>query len=450
MRLEKFLSKARIIELKSLDYSEALDELLLTLTDRQLGSATRKEILKNLNEREQNISTYLGNSVCMPHLRVPSLKQEFIFVVGRCEQGLRYQGDDEYLNVRVVFLVLSNTDDDTYLKVLANVARIFAEHETIVKMTSAKTKRLFKDSVYEAFIGPDGERERVRRQNRSFLTEADKIAKDSKCTAVVIMGDTFVNGIKLSGYFKGMRIVLVGERAGDANYEGVSEIVNVRSFSNQRLGQLKSAVLVALSKGIIKFDDKICCIGGLKGSNKIDALVVLDVHSEFSQLYLTKEHAVPAGVKPEVVERIVDIATELSIEGREGKPVGCLFVIGNPEEIKPFVKPLVLNPFYGYKPEDRNILSPFMDETVKEFSLIDGAFVISGTGVLEVAGGLIHTPDFNLKLPGGLGARHAAAYSISLAADCLAFVVSSSTGLITMFRKGQMLSINEVKGANKG
>ena len=111
--------------------------------------------------------------------------------------------------------------------------------------------------------------------------------------------------------------------------------------------------------------------------------------------------------------------------------------------LKPHLKQLILNPFYGYKPEDRNVLNPFMDETVKEYSLIDGAFIIDGKGILESAGSLIHTPDFKLQLPGGLGARHAAAYAISLMADCISLVVSSSTGQITLFRKGQMMPISE-------
>ena len=163
---------------------------------------------------------------------------------------------------------------------------------------------------------------------------------------------------------------------------------------------------------------------------------------EFSDIFVSQK-ILPECVKPEVIERILDIATELSVEGREGKPVGCIFVIGDVEELKPHLKQLILNPFYGYKPEDRNVLNPFMDETVKEYSLIDGAFIIDGKGILESAGSLIHTPDFKLQLPGGLGARHAAAYAISLMADCISLVVSSSTGQITLFRKGQMMPISE-------
>ena len=84
-----------------------------------------------------------------------------------------------------------------------------------------------------------------------------------------------------------------------------------------------------------------------------------------------------------------------------------------------------------------------MDETVKEFSSIDGAFIIRGDGVLESAGTLIHTPEYQHTLPGGLGARHAAAAAITKVADCLAIVVSSSTGQVTLFREGEMLPLVE-------
>ena len=201
--------------------------------------------------------------------------------------------------------------------------------------------------------------------------------------------------------------------------------------------------MIGLTRGTFGVKEKICCLGGVRDSNLIDTIVMLDIGKEFSNVFIGQKNMLPEGVTPEVLERVLDIATELSVEGREGKPVGCIFVIGSAEKLKPHLKQLILNPFYGYKPEDRNVLNPFMDETVKEYSLIDGAFIIDSSGVLEAAGALIHTPDFKLQLPGGLGARHAAAYSISLMADCISIVVSSSTGQITLFRKGQMLPITE-------
>ena len=145
----------------------------------------------------------------------------------------------------------------------------------------------------------------------------------------------------------------------------------------------------------------------------------------------------------EVLERVVAVATELAVEGREGKPVGCLFVIGDTSSVEKLTKPLVLNPFYGYKEEDRNILNPFMDETVKEFSSIDGAFVIRGDGVVVSAGSLIQATDIEHTLPSGLGSRHAAGAAVSVATQAIAIVVSSSTGQVTLFRRGVMLPLME-------
>jgi DNA integrity scanning protein DisA with diadenylate cyclase activity len=136
-------------------------------------------------------------------------------------------------------------------------------------------------------------------------------------------------------------------------------------------------------------------------------------------------------------------SAELAVEGREGRPVGCLFVVGDTEKVKTLTKPLVLNPFYGYKEEDRNILNPFMDETVKEFSSIDGSFIIRGDGVVESAGSLIQATDSTHELPSGLGSRHAAAAAISVAANCISIVVSSSTSQVTLFRRGVMLPLTE-------
>jgi DNA integrity scanning protein DisA with diadenylate cyclase activity len=65
--------------------------------------------------------------------------------------------------------------------------------------------------------------------------------------------------------------------------------------------------------------------------------------------------------------------------------------------------------------------------------------------VVEAAGALIQAADYNHALPSGLGSRHAAAAAISVAADCIALTVSSSTGQVTLFRRGVMMSLTEKK-----
>jgi DNA integrity scanning protein DisA with diadenylate cyclase activity len=278
-----------------------------------------------------------------------------------------------------------------------------------------------------------------------MLREADRLARGSGCAAVMIFGDTFVSGFEPGAWFPKTKAILVTRNLVEPGDDprGFAEVIQVRSFSSQRMAQLRSAVLVALTRGTIKFTDRVCCVDGITGSNQFDTVVVLDVEREFASLRVGQADLLPADVKPEVLERVVAVATELAVEGREGRPVGCLFVVGDAERVAKLTKPLVLNPFYGYKEEDRNILSPFMDETVKEFSTIDGAFLLRGDGVVESAGSLIQATDSDHALPSGLGSRHAAAAAISVAADCISVVVSSSTGQVALFRRGVMLPLTE-------
>jgi len=59
------------------------------------------------------------------------------------------------------------------------------------------------------------------------------------------------------------------------------------------------------------------------------------------------------------------------------------------------------------------------------------------------AGSLVQAADNNHDLPPGLGSRHAAAAAISVATDCIAIAVSSSTGQVTLFRRGVLLPLVE-------
>ncbi len=452
MRLNRFLSKKRIVEIQSTSLEGAIKELLATIPEKIMTDANKRTALANILEREKSMSTYLGNGVCMPHTRIKGLKQKYIFAVGRCPNGLTFSGsiDDTYAKTRTLFLLLSDEDVDSYLNVLNTLSRSLSEDRVAEKLNATSNLKEFSELVIKAFSPnkkENTEKEKAGKNanevkiNATTSRSAAKIAKMLKCNAVLLQGDVFENIPNLAKYFGNQNVVVMTERAA-LPISDSWEIINVRTFSDERFSQLKSAVIIGLTRGIFKITDRICCVGGMKDSNLLDSIIVLDVAKHFSEVFSQKD-LLPSNIKPEVLERIIELATELSVEGREGKPVGCLFIIGDKDELKPHLKQLILNPFSGYKPEDRNILNPFMDETVKEYSLIDGAFIIDENGIIISAGTLIHTPDFKLQLPGGLGARHAAAYSISLMTDSIAIVVSSSTGYITMFRKGQAIPLSE-------
>jgi DNA integrity scanning protein DisA with diadenylate cyclase activity/mannitol/fructose-specific phosphotransferase system IIA component (Ntr-type) len=444
MRLDKIIARSRIIDLRSLTLEAALEELL-DVCIAKFPDLKRESILKGLLARETTMTTYLGFGVALPHVRVKTPRR-FILAIGRSRAGMRHHGAMSGERVHLIIMLIAGESARDTLQVLASIGRLVREREIVDSFVDAPDL----DTLYERLLGGFGGMRPIQAQqnrvNRLMFRQAEHVARGAGCSATMVFGDTFIGGIEPAALRPRLKTILVTRNPiepgeGGSNF---TDTIQVRSFSSQRMAQLRSALLVALTRGLISFNDRICCIGGITGSNQFDTIVVAEIEREFQTLLSgPSTDLLPEDVKPEVLERVLAVATELAVEGREGRPVGCLFVVGDTAKVEEFTKPLVLNPFFGYKEEDRNILNPFMDETVKEYSSIDGAFVIRGDGVVEAAGSLVQATGNGVTLPSGLGSRHAAAAAISVAANCIAIAVSSSTGQVTLFRRGVMLPLTE-------
>lgn len=446
MRLDQYISPSRILDLQSETVEGAFAELLRVALPRR-SPVERAGLQAELLERERQLSTCLGNQVALPHLRL-RLRRPYIFVLGRCRKGLTDERLADYENVRLVVLLLAAEGQRDYLNVLASIARLFRERSMVEQILQPCALEEFRERVMLGFGSLLAKPSRQQlKTNRLFLREAERVAKTTRANALLVFADTFAGGA-WGGHHPDFRTILVTEHPRE-RHDGdrFAAVLEVRSPARQRLSQLRPALLVGLSRGSIEAADRLCCLGGVPGSNQFDTLVLVDVEREFSTVLARHTGLLPTGVKVEVLERMLSIATELAVEGREGRPVGCLFVLGDAEKVLTMIKPLVLNPFHGYKRDEKNVLNPFMDETVKELSSIDGAFVIDGDGTLMTAGSLIHAPaEFYRDLPSGLGSRHSAGAAISRAAECIAVVVSASTGQVTLFRHGTMIPMIDKQG----
>lgn len=447
MKLEKIIARSRIIDLRSTDMRGALTELL-AVSAAKFPDLKQESLLRGLMQRESTMTTYLGSGVALPHVRV-KMGRRYILAIGRSREGIHNENTVGEEKIHLIFMLLADEKARDYLQLLASIARLLKDDELIRVLRQAPTTGDVFDGLVAGFGGILAKpvQAQQNRINRLMIREADRVAKGASCGAIMVFGDTFVGGIEPGAWFPKSKTILVTRNLVEMEEEegNFAGVIQVRSYSQRRLAQLRSAMFVALTRGMISFNDRVCCVGGIAGSNQFDTVVIVDVEREFQTLLTGHADLMPDDVKPEVLERVIAIATELAVEGREGKPVGCLFVLGDASKVEKLIKPLVLNPFYGYKEEDRNILSPFMDETVKEFSSIDGAFIIRGDGVVSSAGSLIQAADVDHILPSGLGSRHAAAAAISVATECISIVVSSSTGQVTLFRRGVMLPLTEKK-----
>lgn len=217
------------------------------------------------------------------------------------------------------------------------------------------------------------------------------------------------------------------------------EILNVPDVRLDRAGQINLAALLALSNDLITAQDAVIILVGSKGK-PIDTLRVVQPDEGFSLVKALGKGRSKKAVRRVVFQRVISIALELSTEGREGKPVGSFFVIGDATKVDEHSEQLIMNPFRGYPEDMRSILDDRIIETVKEFSTIDGAFVIRGDGVVLSAGTLIQAALVDEDLPKGLGARHAAAAGITRLTNAVAITVSESDGTVRIWRKGKMVT----------
>ena len=445
MLIRRLLIPSRIVDLKSQDLQSAMAELL-GLCQLKPSEVDAGMLLEKLIQRERAFPTRVNNSIAVPHVRAP-IKQKYIFAVGRSLNGLAVSPGGDGGKVCFVFLIVASDKEKSYHTMLTTLARALSEEKVEERLRGAVSLQAFRTEVAAIAKGVSSQTSFfVRRSNQLILRKAEEIARGVACAQMLLFADTFSSSVRVgwtSG--RGIRTTIVTQHPGETNMDGDEpEAIVVRAFAGNRLSQLRSALLVGLMRGIIKPNERVCCVGGRPNSNKLDFILAVDVANEFPSILSSRGSTLlPSNVKPEVFERALGIATELAIEGREGKPVGCILVIGDHEKIKPYIKPLILNPFFGYNAEDRNILSPFMDETVKELSSIDGAFIINGDGVIESAGSMLTVHENMYTLPGGLGTRHAAAAAITKAADCVSIVVSSSTGQVTLFRRGEPLRLHD-------
>jgi len=216
--------------------------------------------------------------------------------------------------------------------------------------------------------------------------------------------------------------------------------VTVPDINMTRAGQVKAAVLVCLVRGILKKGDRVVCLTGVSGSRSIDTLFVLNLGTEPELFSLFDSPTLMGEVLPEVFERVLTLATQLAVEGREGRPVGSLFVLGDSERVLAQSRSLVLNPFQGHPESQRNILDPALAETIKEFAALDGAFIVRADGVVLTAGTQLVPATPYSRLPAGLGTRHAAAADITATTASLSVCISQSTGTVSVFRSGQMVT----------
>ena len=283
----------------------------------------------------------------------------------------------------------------------------------------------------------------MKQQNRMMVEAACAVAKKTRSRGVLLYADMIEDYDALAkiGEEKQVELILAIKDLGSFQEASLvfKKVLRIPDVPLGRINQIKMAIIQALSKGLVRKGDKWVCISGIPQSKVLDNLLILEFGTEFEMIASSDLPVISEIVMPEVFDALLTLALEISIEGKEGrKPVGTIFVLGKHKDVLKFSHPMVINPFQGYPEEERNILDPRLKETVKEFSSIDGAFILREDGVILAAGRHLDASGENIEIPLGLGSRHRAAAGITSLTDALAIVVSEETGGVRIFHHGKI------------
>jgi DNA integrity scanning protein DisA with diadenylate cyclase activity len=142
---------------------------------------------------------------------------------------------------------------------------------------------------------------------------------------------------------------------------------------------------------------------------------------------------------PEVLEPLIGLAVEIAREGREGRRIGTLFMLGDADAVLARSRPLILDPLSGHPESSRHIADPNLRGTIKELAQLDGGFVVGRDGVVLSACRYLDAATAQVDVPLGLGSRHIAAANMSAVTNSVGIVVSESS-VVRLFCHGHLVA----------
>ncbi|MDO8494783.1 MAG: diadenylate cyclase [Deltaproteobacteria bacterium] len=284
--------------------------------------------------------------------------------------------------------------------------------------------------------------------NEFLIKTAFAAAAKSKAKTVMIYVDLLDNLIYKGRFNKKLKIFLLTRKKSleleDTNPDSLKNhcqgIITLPKVAMSRKGMIQLATTTAISLDYIQSNEKVVYAVGSTESECLDHLQIFDPGSDSEFVSGKGMKPIAEDILPEVFQATLHLSLELAQKGREGKPVGTIFVVGDSDKVLTLTKQMIINPFKGYDETERNILSPSLKETIREFSTIDGAFIINGDGIILTAGCYLGASSQDTNLPQGLGARHMAAAGITSLTNAVAFVISESSGDVRVFKNGKIIT----------
>ena len=360
--------KAVILK-KNMRKDSALDKLM-NEASRCSEVLSISEIRRLVEDRENIATTLVSDNIAFPHAVKQGIDESTI-IIGVSPQQILWSQPNQYVRLIVLFA----GGNKQHLRSMAAMAKLLRNPVILKEILNIRNQTELINIVQKNLLSDNNQSEIESRKegNIALLKAAVLLQSELKNSSLAVIDDVFSsNALAISWYahFDGYILTSQKKKLPVTNnklqkiFIPNTEIVFVEN-------ELKRLTMEKYFKDI----DSLIIMYGESTSNALTSIRIANLKSRDEIKFIED---IPYNVS----QRVLQLAREIGSEGREGKPVGCLFVIGSEEILHGFTHQLIVNPFTGYPEEERNIIDPSLEETIKEFSKIDGAFIIKPDGTV--------------------------------------------------------------------
>lgn len=281
---------------------------------------------------------------------------------------------------------------------------------------------------------------------------AVRMAKTDEIDALLVLLEGPTEWQKLKQLAGSRRVLIAADRV--EQVEGAAEadlsVVLMDRPDRPVYERLTQALLEAVADDLLAPGATVIALYSGFEAGTIDSISVIHLDEHLGRLTVRDLQQLETSVPLDTLRLVVDLAVEIGREGREGKRVGTMFVVGDSRRTLKLCHPTGFDVVRGYNRKDRNLNDPRVREGIKEAAQMDGAFVVSADGTVEASAQFVSAPSASITLSKGLGTRHWAAAAATKATKAIAVAVSETNGTVRIFQNGEvMLRIEPFRRAMK-
>ncbi len=282
---------------------------------------------------------------------------------------------------------------------------------------------------------------RISDRFRILFTTAIQLAEATGAHGVLVLLSGPTDWTRLKTLAGTTKVLVAADSAAELQGAVAAglQVIELNMADSPVYDRLTQALLEAVADDLVPPGSSVVVMYSGFDAEGIDSVSLVNLGEHLDRLTGRDLRRLETRVPLDTLKLVVDLAVEIGREGREGKPVGTMFVVGDTRKVLASSRSVGFDPVRGYSRKDRSLNDPRVREGIKEIAQMDGAIIISSDATVEAACRYVDSSAATITLSKGLGARHWAAAAISRATKAVAVTVSQSTGTVRIFQNGEVM-----------